>query len=1581
MTSKQNRDKNIQNRISDILKKLTKEASGDHKDVIDLLVDIQKNNSQLGNNFNLDEIFESMQTGVVIYEAAEKGKDFKIVDFNAAAEKIENLKKKDVIGKKVTKVFPGVIEFGLLDVLKDVWKTGISINHPITIYEDERIKGWRENFVCKLQTGELVAVYMDVTEQKRAEEKVINSELNLKSLINNRKESIWSIDKDYNFIIFNDFLKEQYYKSFKRKLEVGINALDQITGELYDFWKEKYDRALSGEKYSFEFTADIGKSTHCFEVSLNPIISNNKITGVSAFSADITERKKAEKANRISEENYKGIFNTSSDAIYIQDKNGVFIDVNEGVQKMYGYKRNSFIGKTPEFISAPGKNDLNAVMRAVAKAYNGEEQEFEYWGLRKSGEAFPKDVRLSPGKYNGEKVVIAVAQDISERKKAEEEFRKSELNYKDLLQFAPDAFFQGDTIGNFIECNEAASKLTGFLREELLRMNMRDLFSSETITTKPLRYDLLKSGKVIKTERELARKDGKKIIIEMNSKKMEDGTFLSFIRDITDRKKSENALRDSESLFRNLSNSTASAVFVYQDEKFVFVNKSTEELTGFSGDELLDMKFWDVVHPDYKKIIKERGLARQKGKKVPNRYEMKILKKDGSEAWIDFTAGIINWNGRIAAIGSAFNITNQKNAEKKLKKNEEKYRLITDSTSDYLFSAQVPKDGNSKMDWVSNSFEKITGYTFSEFMDKGSWAENLHPEDLSIDKVAFEKLKNNKKIEIEVRLFNKKEKIIWLRCSTTPVWSKKEQRVITIYGAVKDITEEKNAELAIQESEAKYRLITNLTSDYLFSTIIDKNGESIPTWVGGSFKEITGYTFEEYKKRGGWTAMLHPEDIVKDAMAFEKLRNDEKVEIEVRTFHKSGKIVWIKTFGSPVWDKKKKMLIGINGACTDITKEKLASIALEESEKKYKLISNITSDYLFESRLNEKNILETVWVAGSFEIMTGYRLDEYKENGDWFGLLYKDDIEIDSAALENIKQNSEAIVELRTHHKDGRVIWVRNTCSPIWDKKNDKFLGVIGAVKDISEEKQNQIIHEVQYNIANAIVNTTNNKKLFQTVKDELNKILDTTNFYIAFYDEKSRMLTTGIDSDEKDNIETWPVEKSISGVVINSNTKLFIRKEKIIELAETGEIDLFGTVPEVWLGVPLKLKDKAIGIMATQHYSNRDAYDNISVDLFEVIGNQLSLYLEKNKAKEDALRLSRAIVQSPVSVVITNLNGEIEYVNPNFEITSGYTFKEVVGQNPRILKSGTMPQEFYQNLWQTILAGNDWNGEFLNKRKNGDIYWENAVISPIENDSGQITHFVAIKEDITEKKKMIEELISSKEKAEVSEKIKTEFLAQMSHEIRSPLNVILSFVGLFKENIDEITSADIMQSFESIESASARITRTIDLILNMTDLQLGSYKFSLEEIDVVETLNNIQLEYSRSASRKGIELRLNILFNSKIIYSDKYAFIQIVSNLVDNAIKYSEQGYIDILVDQNEKNDLILEVKDMGIGMSEEYLPEIFNSFSQEEQGYTRTYDGNGLGMALVKKYCDTINATISAVSKKGEGTTINLVIPSMEK
>ena len=234
-----------------------------------------------------------------------------------------------------------------------------------------------------------------------------------------------------------------------------------------------------------------------------------------------------------------------------------------------------------------------------------------------------------------------------------------------------------------------------------------------------------------------------------------------------------------------------------------------------------------------------------------------------------------------------------------------------------------------------------------------------------------------------------------------------------------------------------------------------------------------------------------------------------------------------------------------------------------------------------------------------------------------------------------------------------------------------------------------------------------------------------------------------------------------------------------------------------------------------------------------------------------------------------------------------------------------------------------------------------------------------------------------AKKDAENSEKIKTEFLAQMSHEIRSPLNVVMSFIELIKYEVEETIPEDMKVSFQSIESASNRIIRTIDLILNMTDLQLGSYEITVSKIDVSEMLIRVKNEYLQSANNKKLDLRVEVELNNKNIMSDEYALTQVISNLVDNAIKYTSTGFVTISTKEDENNILNIIVEDSGIGMREEFLPSLFNSFTQEEQGYSRSYDGNGLGMSLVKKYCDLISAKISVESQKG--STFTLVIPNL--
>ncbi len=247
---------------------------------------------------------------------------------------------------------------------------------------------------------------------------------------------------------------------------------------------------------------------------------------------------------------------------------------------------------------------------------------------------------------------------------------------------------------------------------------------------------------------------------------------------------------------------------------------------------------------------------------------------------------------------------------------------------------------------------------------------------------------------------------------------------------------------------------------------------------------------------------------------------------------------------------------------------------------------------------------------------------------------------------------------------------------------------------------------------------------------------------------------------------------------------------------------------------------------------------------------------------------------------------------------------------------------------------------------------------------------------DITDKKIAEAALIKAREQAEKANQLKSEFLAQMSHEIRSPLNAVLNFHYLIKEETKDILNDNLELSFEAIESASHRIVRTIDMILNMSELQLGTYELTLRKMNITESLNKLAKEYKKNAQRKNIELRTNIELNDPIISTDDYAFNQIFANLIDNAVKYTEKGYVKINA-LTLNNKIIIEIEDSGTGISEDFLPYLFEPFSQEEQGYSRKFEGSGLGTALIKKYCDIINADISVKSRKGEGSIFTVTLP----
>ena len=391
-----------------------------------------------------------------------------------------------------------------------------------------------------------------------------------------------------------------------------------------------------------------------------------------------------------------------------------------------------------------------------------------------------------------------------------------------------------------------------------------------------------------------------------------------------------------------------------------------------------------------------------------------------------------------------------------------------------------------------------------------------------------------------------------------------------------------------------------------------------------------------------------------------------------------------------------------------------------------------------------------------------------------------------------------------------------------------------------------------------------------------------------------------------------------------------------------------------------------------------RDVATPLLDEKFEI--ERINGFLEdisERKNAEKALKMSEVKFRSLFEdskdcIYITSSHGQIVDINPAGLDLFGYTKEEMLKMNATLLYEDIADRIQFQK----ILEEHGYVKDYLVylKRKSGEIRTCLLTTSASRNDKSEIRGYQGIVRDITESKKAEIELIEAKEKAEKADRLKTEFLAQMSHEIRTPVNTILSFTSLIKSEFSEKVAGELPEYFAILDRAGKRIIRTIDLVLNMAEIQTGSFSPKLEQMDITSILMDLYSEYKAIAKDKGLNLKLNVPKNNVNIIADEYSTTQILANLIDNAIKYTLLGEINLSVDA-ESDEVKLNISDTGIGISKEYLPDLFSTFTQEEQGYTRKFEGSGLGLALVKHYCKLNKAEILVESKKGEGTIFTVV------
>jgi PAS domain S-box-containing protein len=382
-------------------------------------------------------------------------------------------------------------------------------------------------------------------------------------------------------------------------------------------------------------------------------------------------------------------------------------------------------------------------------------------------------------------------------------------------------------------------------------------------------------------------------------------------------------------------------------------------------------------------------------------------------------------------------------------------------------------------------------------------------------------------------------------------------------------------------------------------------------------------------------------------------------------------------------------------------------------------------------------------------------------------------------------------------------------------------------------------------------------------------------------------------------------------------------------------------------------------------------------------LNNRLLLVLavrditQRQQAEEETRLLAQAIKAVRDSVIITDLQDNIIFVNDAFATEYQYTANEVLNKSIIMLRSEESNTTSLADI-SNATQSHGWHGELINKRKDGTVFPIELWTSPVRDNNNKAIALVGVARDISERLLHENEIIDQRDKAERSERLKDAFIANISHEIRTPLNIILGFSSLVSEDMSNRATEEERDYLESISRGANRLMRTVDMILIISRLQVGDFEVYPVSLNLSELVRQLVADYQTKAEEKQLSLTYECVEDGLHVMVDEYCLMQSMQNLIDNALKYTPQGSVVVRVYREADGATCIDVEDTGIGISSDYLPNVFSPYTQEESGYTRAFEGIGLGLSLVKKYSEMINATIHLESVKGKGTVARIRFPA---
>jgi PAS domain S-box-containing protein len=897
---------------------------------------------------------------------------------------------------------------------------------------------------------------------------------------------------------------------------------------------------------------------------------------------------------------------------------------SEGAARIYGVKGGAWNIAEIQKIPLPEYRSVldNAIKNLVEK---DEPYDIEF-KIRKADTGEILDIH-SVAEYDKEnKILFGIIRDVTKQKLEEKSLRESEENYRMLLDLAPDAFFHVDIKGSFIACNDNAVEITGYSKEQLLTMNIKDLFPETVRKERPLRYDLLTDGKTIKAERKLKCKNGEFTCVEMSSKLMPDNTYQSFMRDITGRKKDEEELINTKLILEQAFEQSPVPMILASvpDAVIRLANPASIEFLGMEDEpSTIGVPLWEInaSFKDYNPgweigTVENLPLAKaMRGIRTTNEERI-IIRKDNTVRWELVSSNpIYNSKGEIIAAYLIMNdITQRKEIENSLYESESTFRKIFEGSADPILIAK----GERFLE-CNEAALTLLG------IDNKNKILNASPADISPEYQPNGRLSSEMVLEHDEKARqNGNHRFEWmslkhdgtpilLEVSLMPIMLKGEELLYIIW---RDITERKSSEIALKQSEKKYRDLFEKSED---ANLIIVNGKFVD--CNRATVKLLCYNSKEELLN------THPSALSPVFQPGGKKSFDEANKILQLALDKgSHRFEWVhKKAGGEEFNVEVTLTaIDIENKILyttwrDITERKQSELALYRSEEKYRNLVEKMPDGVYKSSHAGK-FLE---INSALVNMLGYSSKEELYAIDIKSQLYFQAVDRESTALE---EKLEEIAIFRLKKKDGSEVWVEDHGRHVLDEEGN-VLYHEGIMRDVSDRRKSELIKEALFNISEATYLSVEMDDLYKRIHEVISTLLSVKNFYIALYDEKEQMISFPYFVDEFDPPQPpKKIGKGLTEYVLRTGIPSLVTRAKFLELENAGEVELIGAPSPIWLGVPLKVEGKTIGVIVVQDYTNANLYDENAMSIMNYVSSHIAQIIERKRNSHEIIAITEEL-------------------------------------------------------------------------------------------------------------------------------------------------------------------------------------------------------------------------------------------------------------------------------------------------------------------------------------------------------------------